>query len=319
MEAKRNSFLELFRFIFSLFILFYHNLFFVKIPIFENANFVLDFFFMLSGLFMVQTLKKYDELKFFEGLKQLLKDRLKNLWIALAIACAFLIVGWCIESETLFKPHLLWFVFFLLIIYIVYYIIRRVVKKNNIFIIVVVILGIIAAILRFSSIIVISNESFNDITDTLFHADELRGVWCVPIGMLIGFIPDIKEEKAKRNDIISLILCISLILIGFALYTTTINLQVRAISELVLDLVAFPGILYVSRYYKFNNNVINLLGTLSIYIYIYQQIPNSICAVGIENQFLKFLMVLVPVLIHLYFLVKAEKKKRHKHQKVVQY
>lgn len=310
MKAERNSFLELFRFIFSLFILLYHNFFFVTIPVFGEANFALDFFFVLSGLFMIQTLRKYDELPFLKGLKTLLKDRLKYIWVAVAIGVVFAIVSWFLEPDFLFKPRLMWFVLFLLVLYAIYFAIKRLVKTEKRFIVVVCIIGVVAAILRFSPLIVTNNDTFNSITSTLYEVDELRGVICVPIGILVGLIPDFNNESnVNKNNVLFMMLLFSIILICTAIFTSNLGTTTKAVSEIFIDLIAFPLLLYVSRYYKFNNKVINVLGSLSPFIYIYQQIPYTICYFGIENQWLKFLMVFVPVLIHLYFIVRNQKRR----------
>ena len=68
-KKKRNSLVELYRFLFAMWVVYYHGYFFLpKDSHFSGGYIAVDFFFILTGFFVMGLIKKESEKPFFKGI-----------------------------------------------------------------------------------------------------------------------------------------------------------------------------------------------------------------------------------------------------------
>ena len=94
MEEKtnsRNSLLELYRFLFSIWVVWYHGFFVFKNQFFNHGYIAVEFFFILSGFYILKSIEKHKHQPFFRGLCQLLWKRMKSLGLAFCIGIIFVL------------------------------------------------------------------------------------------------------------------------------------------------------------------------------------------------------------------------------------
>ena len=92
-EGKaKNSLLELFRFLFALWVLYYHSFVPFKGELFGQGYLAVEFFFVLSGFFLMRSIDKYIEGPTKEGLLSFLKHRLKGILIPFLIGEIFVLI-----------------------------------------------------------------------------------------------------------------------------------------------------------------------------------------------------------------------------------
>lgn len=301
-ETKRNSFLEIFRFVFSFFILFYHGYFVVDTPVFCNTNYFVDFFFILSGIYFVYTIAKFQQFKAVEGALKLFWDRLKKLGIPLLISYAFVVASWFIKGSNIFALRYLWFVHILLIMYLVIYFLRALIKNEKIFNLIMVVTVVVCFVARFICLIKFGSDSFNTFTDNLYYMDEIRGVMCICFGILLRNVPAIAfKTKTRENIFMYSMLVICLACIGASIWISYQSILAKRIVEIIMDLVVFPMIIYLSKYIVFTSNVLNKLGYISIQVYVYQCIAMFIRKAGVESHIIQFSSIVLAILLTLLF------------------
>lgn len=306
-KANRNSLIEILRFVFAFFILFYHDLFVIEMPIFNNANYFVDFFFLITGFYMLKTIKKYDEKPAHIGAYELLLDRIKKIGLPLLISyVAILLDGFFTNRPTLAMRYL-WFIHIMLLMYLLLFLIYRLVKRNEkVF---NIILGFVVGIsfcLRFGSLFVPDIK----VLDTIYTFDEIRGVFMISLGALINLIPKIKFENRKRQLSISVPIVVGFIfLLLVGLPFSAITLTYKKIVELIADLILFPGIFYFSQYLHFQNKYADFLGSCSIYIYIYQCISLFEKSLGVTSRIVIFFSIMIVTVITVIWKNEIKRKK----------
>lgn len=297
MKAKRNGIIEISRFIFAFFIVFYHNLFIVEIPIFSRANYFVDFFFLLIGFYLLKSFDKYDNENIAKGTLEMLFDRLKKIGIPLAIAYACNLVRCLLLEPIEIRAHYLWFIHIMFIMLIIYYIFYRLIKKNKkIFLLTMVIVFLISFIMRMFPL--------------FYEFDELRGVSLISLGALLAELPKIKFKEEKNNKIVPIVLVIiSFILIIVGLYFSSLSLNIKKIVEVISDLILFPAFIYFALMINFKSSTTDLLGISSDFIYIYQPVLVMFICIGYENRYILFGVLLLLTLATVTILSQRNKEK----------
>ena len=94
MDNKRNGLLEIYRFILCFWPLYYHNYFFFErnYERFTVAELAVDFFFMLSGFFLMRAIRKNKEERVFVGMAKLVYGRVKPMIFTMGFITAFNLV-----------------------------------------------------------------------------------------------------------------------------------------------------------------------------------------------------------------------------------
>ena len=138
---RRNGLLEIYRLILCFWPMYYHHFFFTARDYsrFTVAELSVDFFYVLSGFFLIQSMKKKSEESTFMGMLKMMYGRLKPMLFSICFIGGFSLVcvGLFVESNhfnTLFEIFKYWwFVLYLVIAVGVFYLLYRLVKNEAVF------------------------------------------------------------------------------------------------------------------------------------------------------------------------------------------
>lgn len=295
----KNSLIELFRFLFSLWVLYYHSFVPYKGEMFGQGYLAVEFFFVLSGFFLMRSIDKYIHRPTREGLLSFLKHRFKSIAIPFLIGEVFvLIYSFVFEiSYNLFFGYL-WYIRDLFIAMTCIFLLRKCIKKEKIFYL----------ILATASLI--SFFGFCWLPILAWPSGPFRSVASIPLGIFAALIPQI-TVKGKDNTgiplvglIISALGCISIIALP----------DKNLLLSYILVIVGYPSLMYFTNQIHLSNKVLNWLGSLSFPIYAFQCILRVIEACGYNDNSILFLLLVVMVLCYSFIMITIKSKRQNKTQ-----
>ena len=272
---KRNDLIELYRFIFAMNVVKNHGYFPYQGSYFSPGRISVEFFFVLSGWFLVKSVDKYMHLPYWKGLFLFIKNKLMVLGIPLVVGLAFNILYKCVvgvESWLTFSIWVyLWYVHSMFIVFIFYYTIRKFVKSKKWFLIITAVVFVVATVLH----------AFPE----FYSWGNIRAFSAMSLGVLISFLPSI---KLKKQWIIWIpLVCVQLLIMKMLLFDFTF------IEEELLDLVLYPALIYLTFQLQIHNKVFGYLGALSFGLYAYQSVPLFISSLGYYNLWVSFTIIVV--------------------------
>lgn len=265
---KRNSLIELYRFIFAINVVKNHGFFPYQGKYFGPENLSVEFFFILSGWFIRTSFDKFINLPYFKGLFLMLKHKLIALGIPLLISFLFWIpYRFMVESDVLFGY--LWFIFDMFVIFVFYFTLRKLIRNEKVFFSITALLFVAASVLH-------------AIPD--FHSNGwFRSISSMSLGILISYIPSIKMKHQW-------LLYIPLVIVwGFII--RMLFFDYSFIEEEILNLLVFPALIYLTFQLSSHNKVFNYLGAISFGLYAYQHIPRLMRILEIGNVWIYFIIV----------------------------
>ncbi len=275
MDKKRNGLLEIYRFILCFWPLYYHNFFFFErdYGIFTVAELAVDFFFMLSGFFLMRAMRRAKEEPIFKGTARLMLGRVKPMMFTMCFIAAFNLV--CIALfvrgdylNTLFELFKYWwFVLYLTIAIGLLYLVYRLVKSEKIFVIFLVILTAAMACLQYA---VVVEKMF--INELVFVA---RALACIPVGILLSYIPALKVKKFNPSIPIVIVLITTLLYFAYNEKTFFIRL---------LMIAMFGALMYFSSNISVGGRAFDFLGKLSVRMYLYMAFITMLYILGLTNH-----------------------------------
>lgn len=285
---RKNSLIELYRFLFALNVVKNHGYFPYQGPYFSPGRISVEFFFVLSGWFTFRTIEKYTVMPYWKGLFYLIKDKLKLLGVPLAIGLLFNIIYKCIVGMTAWWDFsiwgYLWYVHDMLIVFIFYYTIRKFVKSKKWFIVIVSIIFVVTSVIH----------AF----PTFYSWGYFRAFSAMSLGILISFLPKLKLKKQWLLWIP--LVCVWILILKMFLFNFSF------IEDELLNLVLYPALIYLTFQLDISNKVFNYLGSLSFGLYAYQSIPRVFEALGYNNEWIFFIIIVV-----LTILTDLIKRKKH--------
>ncbi len=249
-KAGRNSLIELYRFLFALWVVYYHSFFIFKNQNFNHGYISVEFFFILSGFYLMNGIKKYDNTPLWSGMLTFTWKRIKSLGIPYAISLIFVVWYMILDRELSFFGYM-WYIPFMLLSFLIVFAVRRLIKSDKLFIITLSVFVIASYLILYIPII----EGFG----------FCRGLGGVSLGVLISYIKKIEFKRGSFNFgyiIVAALICI----IGYLAYLPKQNL----ISEYFLVLLLIPMLIYFTSTLKINSRILNFIGSLSFGLYAYQ-------------------------------------------------
>jgi len=282
-RRRKNSLLELLRFLFALWVLYYHDYVPFKNMLFSEGYLAVEFFFVLSGFFLMRSINKYIHRPTKEGLLSFLKHRFKSIAIPFLIGEVFvLIYSFVFEiSYNLFFGYL-WYIRDLFIAMTCIFLLRKYIKKEKTFYI----------ILATASLI--SFFGFLWLPIFAWPSGPFRSGAAIPLGIFAALIPQI-TFKERTNTVIPLVGfivsalgCISIIALP----------DKNLLLSYILVIVGYPSLMYFTNQIHFSNKFFDWLGSLSFPIYAFQCILRVIEACGFENNTWLFVILMVLVLTY---------------------
>lgn len=262
-KNNKNGLIELFRFLCSLWVAYFHGFSPIHAPEFNGVNISVDFFFMVSGMFFLHSIEKYREKPFLEGARFIFWGRTKRFIVPLIIAA--LSVLYCnvvfeLEFNGFNWPFsFLWFFAAQFVFLCLFYLALKKTKRRSTFNIILLI--VICLSMSFFKLEIKALDIF------------ARGPAMLAVGMLISQIPHIEfkrpnEEKGRKISIL-------LNAVGFTVSAVAFiylgYLPGFAIWKLhLLCCVICPALIYFAVQLPVYSKFLNFLGEFSVYIYLAQ-------------------------------------------------
>lgn len=276
-EKTRNGLIEFYRFLFALWVVYYHGFFIFKNEYFSHGYIAVEFFFILSGFYLIKSIDKYKEQNLIKGLSTFCWTRLKSLGLPFIIGSIFAIWFMFIEGEVSLLGYL-WYIPTMFIVFITIFILRKYIKNEKIFILLLCLFVSISYIILYVPIL----QGFG-----IFRA--LGGI---SIGILFSYIKkiDLKYKNINFNLIITLLIFFIILLLAYLP-------KPNFISEYFLIFLLMPLLIYFTNTLNINCSFLNFLGSLSFGLYAYQCVLRVIEAYFPLEQYLLFIILISIVLI----------------------
>ena len=297
MHSKRNSLIEIFRLLAAFWVCYYHGFSLItRGSYFSNGRIAVDFFFILSGLFLFKIFKKYDDEPILKGTLHFMWDRFKPVMVTFLICWAFTLVNYFTiyipNGEYVIPFGFLWYIPHLLLIELVLYLFHRFANSKILFLIPAGIASVVCFVLTLTY---------------LTNYGLFRGFAAVPLGMFISLIPEIKEKYRQA-------ICIPLTIVIFAgVFLVSYFLPIPEYEDPLMILVLFPMLLYFAKQVNFKNGVVNAICSISLGVYCYQNIVGFLQMRDIlKTGWIMFLIVLTFAIVdavakHIFFFIKQKK------------
>ena len=281
MQSKRNGLLELYRFILCFWPLYYHKYFFwlddgSKFSVVELA---VDFFFVLSGFFLMRAMRKEKDQPIFKGMWNAMYGRVKPLTFTLCFIAAFnavCVVLFVRENylHTIFHLFMYWwYVLYLLVVIGLFYLVYRALKSEKLFVVFLAVLAVLMATLQY--LVVVEELLFFDLSFVL------RALGCVAVGILLSYVPMLKPMKFNLSIPLVVILIPTLFYFAY-------NEKTFFIRLLMLGL--FSALVYFSSHISFQSKICDYLGQLSARIYLYMAFVAMLHLLGLTHYRVLFVI-----------------------------
>ena len=298
---QRYGLLDIYRFILGFWVMFHHNFFFMESrdDIFSTAKLAVDFFFVISGYFLLRSMQKKRETRLHIGLKDLIWTRLKPLFFSICFISAFnfLCIGLFIREDILSKTFDIfrywWYVLYLQIAAAIFYLLFKLIKSKWAFIVCLFVIALGMGILDY----------FIEMNGILIYELTFwtRTFGCIATGMLISYIP--KWNCKKINLSIPIVI---------ALVPTIFYLAYgdKDFFTCILMIVLFTALVYFSTNINLGGKVTDLMGQLSTRMYLYMSFITTIYFLGLTHH--RILFVIDVALAIMDLIVSGYKKKYEK-------
>ena len=266
-ETNKNGLVELFRFLCSVWVAYYHGFFPILSEKFDGVNISVDFFFMVSGYFFLRSIEKYREKSFWEGVHHIFWGRTKRFIVPLSIAALSILL-----CNIIFKLDFsgynwplsfLWFFLAQFLYLSIFYAILRIIKRRPMFNVVCLAIMFISM-----SLFIFMPSGFAKQFDRVF-----RGPAMLALGMLISQIPKIQTKL--KDKIKAFRLTVTVNAIGFAIAAIIFIYLAYLPEYAVWKLHTFiclvcTSLLYFGTAISVRSRILDLLGEFSIFIYLAQ-------------------------------------------------
>lgn len=291
-KSGKNGLIELMRFLFALWVLYFHSFVPFKNSYFSDGDLAVEFFFVLTGFFLARSMKKYLSMPLRQGLGTFLRHRFKAIAIPFIISEIFVLIyslGFDFSYNFLFGY--MWYIRDLFIAITVLFILRKYIKKDLVFYILLAVASAAVLALR-------------------WPGGGFRAVAFIPIGMLASLIPPIKikahgSTDERKTSLASLSLFTAVA--AYSLYI--ISKAEKTTAEIyILAVVLYPALLYFASAVNFRSRLLGWLGSLSFPIYAFQCILRVVEAFGLTDT--TYLFIILTVLVLAYSFYEAADKRR---------
>ena len=307
MCKKRNGLLEIYRLLLCFWPLYFHNFLFGRYDNirFTTAELAVDFFFLLSGFFLLGALRKEKDSRLFAGLGRLIYSRLKPMLYTIGFIVAFNLVCVAIFVREdylqvlfdLFKYW--WFVLGLLIAIGLFYLFYRLFRSEKLFALFLVFVTILAASVHY----IVNVKGMWHINFIYFT----RTYGCISVGMLLSLIPRIKVGRFNYCIPIVAILIPTLLYLAYGKKNYYICLFM---------ILLFGALVYFSYGIPVGGRVFDFLGRLSVKIYLYMALLTMLRMMGLAESRLLFVIDILLALMNTLLEYYRDEYKRLKKQNV---
>ena len=281
MDKKRNGLLEIYRFMLCFWPLYYHRFCFFekKDGVFSVAELTVDFFFILSGYFLMRLMQREKNEPMFKSTFKMMLGRIKPMAFTMIFIAAFnfVCVLLFIRSDylhvifELFKYW--WYVWYLTLGIGIFYIAYRLIKNEKLFILFLAAVSITMAVLQYMTVI-----------EKLLPwqlAFVFRPLGCIPVGLMLSYIPMMKSGKFNVSIPIVAVLLPTLLYMAYA---------DKTYFTCLLMIGMFAALVYFSVHIPIGGPVFDFLGKLSVRMYLYMAFVTRIHYLGLTHHRVLFVI-----------------------------
>lgn len=288
---KKNSLIELLRFVFAVNVVKNHGFFPYQGELFGPATISVEFFFVLSGYLFVSTLDKVKDKPLLKGVCSLYKNKILGLGIPLFVGLLFNVFYKVVayQNDRFGFLGYLWYVHDMLIVFACFYILRYVTTNEQTFWAIVAIVTVVASVLH--------------ATDALYLTGLIRAFAAIPAGMLVRKIPKLQSSRPW-------VAYVGFIVV-WACVMRMLFMPFSPMEEEVLNILLYPSLIYFAFHINLSVPVFDYLGSLSFGLYAYQSIPRWLREIGYTDTWLH-LAIIVACAVTTDGVMRIIKARRHK-------
>ena len=282
------------RFLFALWVLYYHDYVPYKGDLFGQGYLAVEFFFVLSGFFLMRSIDKFIQKPKNGDLFSFLKHRFKSIVVPFIVGEIFVLIysfGFEI-SYNLFFGYL-WYIRDLFIAMTCIFLLRKYIKNPKIFYVIL------------ASASVISFFGFFLLSVLAWPGGPFRSIAAIPLGIFAALIPPI-TTKRKTSAIIPLV---GLIISALGCISVIALPDKNLLLSYILVIIGYPSLIYFVNQIHFSNRILDWLGSLSFPIYAFQCILRVIEACGFKNNTWLFIILVILVLTYSLIICLIKNKK----------
>ena len=294
---NKNGLIELFRFLCSLWVAYYHGFSPILSNKFDGVNISVDFFFMVSGLFFLRSIEKYREKPFLQGVRYIVLGRTKGFIVPLIIAALSILfcnIVFPLDFGGFNWPlSFLWFFAAQFVFLSVFYIILKNCKnlaKFNIACFVIILVSM--------SLVVFMPNSFARQFDRVFRSPAM-----IALGILLSQVPKINiklKDEAKANKLNLFIYAVGFVISAITFIYLAYLPGYSTLKAHFFTCIVCPLLLYFALGLPVHGKFFDFLGEISIFIYL-AQCPILIHHYGVsdntKDQFPLFCVCIVAMFI----------------------
>lgn len=289
-RARKNSLIELMRFLFALWVVYYHGFIPFRISGWSNGFLAVEFFFILSGFYLVRSIDKYKDAPIKKGLPDFLKHRFKAIAVPFIINEIFVLYYSIAvnRSPINFFFGFLWYIRDLFIAMAAIFLLRRLIKNEKVFYIILCALSLLALF------------GFWWIPMMAWPSGPFRSIAAMPIGMIAALIPKLKAKKddGKKSAPNIILIAVGLIVSATSCFLIASSETKSPFIIYLLIMLIYPALLYFASCVKINNSFLNWLGTLSFPIYAFQCPLRVLERYGVNDSMHLFIILVIMVLCY---------------------
>lgn len=275
---KRNSMVELYRFIFAFTVLKFHGFVPLQTPYFTTGRLAVEFFFILSGFLLIKSFNKFNDVKIHKSIFQFTWSKVYPIIISLSIGIIFNIIEMFKYNDFSFNVWgYLWYVKQLLIVSLIYFVIKYFIKNEKIFFVVVVAIFLVSTIMN-------CNEMY-------YEVGRVRAFAGMSLGILLSYIPKINEKYIK--NIWFVLILVQMATLCLLLFSNNLWLSNYFILERVAHWFLFPMLIYFSFQINYHNKIFDYLGSISFGLYAFQCVASCLKVYGVNNVYILFCMIIL--------------------------
>lgn len=278
---QRYGLLDLYRFLLGFWVLSCHDFFFVQNTTghFSVAELAPDFFFVISGYFLLKSMQKKKYVPVHIGMRDLLRARIKPLFFSICFITTFNLVctALFIRDDVFYSLFLMfrywWYVVYLYAAVALFYCAYKLIKTKRGFVIFLFATAIIMGVLDYLlelGIIPIYELTFST-----------RTLGCMSTGMLISYIPKLKFKKFNYNILITALLIPILFILAY---------NEKDFFTCLLMIILFASLVYFTTNISFGGKVFDVLGQLGTRMYLYMSFITTIYLLGITHHRILFVI-----------------------------
>lgn len=300
MQKNRNGLLEIYRIFLCFWAMYAHDFFFFKDyhGAFPNAPLTVDFFFIISGFFLISSMQKLKEEKPLLGAWKLMRSRLKPISFSMLFAVAFNAVCMILFIRADYFGVLFtnfcywWYILYLVIGIAIFYLVFCLIKSKTAYAVFLALLVVAMGTLHYVMEI--------GIFDVYPLSYVVRTFACIAVGMLCSYIPKWKPKKFNFNAVFVAILIPTIFYLAYIPKDYWLRIDL---------IVMFAGLVYFSANVNVGGKFFNFIGKLSSRMYVYMAFVSMICVLGTTNHRFLFVVDLFISILDLLFFTYYKKYK----------